>query len=705
MKRLIWILGVGGALWFALSAARGQTNTNRIAGVTGTWNTNTNAVVIVQSGIYTHTTNNHLGSNYFLAGGGVGYPPRWLAATAITSSALTNYDTRELVLTNTENTVNANVTVNIAAFAGVDGTGATDSTLGIQAVLDAHTNTTQEIITRFLLPPGTYNITNSIKIRREGIIFDGGNEMRTVITTSSNINAFEFVPGPLNQGGNKAMNFALIENLTITGPGRSSSTMSGVYVGDVANPVDPDGHYNLITLRNLDITRFAIGVSCTNTYGVLLDHIETQENTIGFALHKADLTQLDSCKVGFQVTGYQTNAADQATIGYLNTGNSFSVIMRNCSSGPVWKPVYSTSGSGDFIVEGGEFQAASGTNMFHLASYATIIGVTVDASSTNNIFVFDMTGANAGAITIIGGAYSDLPGNDMAFRVTGGNYLPDYSGTALSGTNAYAGGTFKLPKISMLSVQTSDSTSGGTNFLEIGTAGSKYWGMRLNSAQELAFDKNYASAWGNALTIKRTNGEVVITAGRLQLGTSVTIQSGGGDPEGSVTANVGSLYLSTSGGGIPTLWTKDSGTGNTGWSSSGNYASMHIESVETLAMPASAYHTITNYDVVQSSGFSVSTANGTITNTYAGVYKVDIAVSFMGANSVAYECEVFTNTVASDRVAFERTMGSSATIGVGAASGIYTLPANTRLDVQIKNDGGTANVVLEKVQFVVTQLR
>ncbi len=36
-------------------------------------------------------------------------------------------------------------------------------------------------------------------------------------------------------------------------------------------------------------------------------------------------------------------------------------------------------------------------------------------------------------------------------------------------------------------------------------------------------------------------------------------------PEGSVTANVGSIYLRTDGGAGSTFYVKESGTGNTGW--------------------------------------------------------------------------------------------------------------------------------------------
>lgn len=44
------------------------------------------------------------------------------------------------------------------------------------------------------------------------------------------------------------------------------------------------------------------------------------------------------------------------------------------------------------------------------------------------------------------------------------------------------------------------------------------------------------------------------------------VRWGAGTPEGAVEASVGSLYLRTDGGAGTTLYVKESGTGNTGWS-------------------------------------------------------------------------------------------------------------------------------------------
>jgi hypothetical protein len=56
-----------------------------------------------------------------------------------------------------------------------------------------------------------------------------------------------------------------------------------------------------------------------------------------------------------------------------------------------------------------------------------------------------------------------------------------------------------------------------------------------------------------------------ITRGAANIN-GVTIFTGSGTPEGVVTANVGSMFLRLNGGSGSTLYVKESGTGNTGWS-------------------------------------------------------------------------------------------------------------------------------------------
>lgn len=45
-----------------------------------------------------------------------------------------------------------------------------------------------------------------------------------------------------------------------------------------------------------------------------------------------------------------------------------------------------------------------------------------------------------------------------------------------------------------------------------------------------------------------------------------SVRTGSGTPEAAVTAPVGTIYLRTDGGAGTTMYVKESGSGNTGWS-------------------------------------------------------------------------------------------------------------------------------------------
>ena len=78
---------------------------------------------------------------------------------------------------------------------------------------------------------------------------------------------------------------------------------------------------------------------------------------------------------------------------------------------------------------------------------------------------------------------------------------------------------------------------------------------------------------GNVLRFRRSDrqcllyGNTVIDTGNyLGFGAGAEIHAGSGTPEGSQAAPVGSLYLRTDGGSGTTIYAKESGAGNTGWS-------------------------------------------------------------------------------------------------------------------------------------------
>lgn len=75
-----------------------------------------------------------------------------------------------------------------------------------------------------------------------------------------------------------------------------------------------------------------------------------------------------------------------------------------------------------------------------------------------------------------------------------------------------------------------------------------------------AVDKDYL--------LEFVNRELIPVVERLRLALSTLlglVKSGEGDPEGMVTASVGSIYQRTDGGAGTSFYVKESGDGNTGW--------------------------------------------------------------------------------------------------------------------------------------------
>ena len=106
------------------------------------------------------------------------------------------------------------------------------------------------------------------------------------------------------------------------------------------------------------------------------------------------------------------------------------------------------------------------------------------------------------------------------------------------------------------------ATSGYTSRLELYNGAGGYGYMEFNGGYDLTLHGND----GAAFLTKPFNATPYFSAA-LKIGGSsgVTITTGNGSPEGSVTAIVGSLYTNKTGGANTTLYIKESGTGNTGW--------------------------------------------------------------------------------------------------------------------------------------------
>lgn len=90
----------------------------------------------------------------------------------------------------------------------------------------------------------------------------------------------------------------------------------------------------------------------------------------------------------------------------------------------------------------------------------------------------------------------------------------------------------------------------------------------------------------------------------IQMGT-VSARAGAGDPNGVVTAPVGSLFLRTDGAAGTTLYIKELGSGNTGWSSTS-------ASAESLATTLGVANTTGGTNIVVTSGDSIESSAGAL---------------------------------------------------------------------------------------------
>ncbi|QCO99588.1 right-handed parallel beta-helix repeat-containing protein [Arthrobacter sp. 24S4-2] len=150
------------------------------------------------------------------------------------------------------------------------------------------------------------------------------------------------------------------------------------------------------------------------------------------------------------------------------------------------------------------------------------------------------------------------------------NNLSYNNGTAGAGTNPNGAGIL---------IRTDNSaTVSGNNCYDSRNSGSKTQthGIHVGVGGDLTFVGNDLLGNNGSGIDLATTPTVFIKRGNKESGTTrsnydqdyagVRRMSGAGTPEGVVAAPVGSVYFRSDGGAATTLYVKESGTGNTGWS-------------------------------------------------------------------------------------------------------------------------------------------
>jgi hypothetical protein len=140
-----------------------------------------------------------------------------------------------------------------------------------------------------------------------------------------------------------------------------------------------------------------------------------------------------------------------------------------------------------------------------------------------------------------------------------------YSATATAGQTLFTGVNTYTQGIVALDVYINGVYQDNTQYAETSTTSITFT-TGLNAGDYVvvisASDQTVNVAQASDVPYTPTAGDTSPTNVSAFLG---SIIQGSGDPEGSITASVGALFLRSDGGANTTLYVKETGTGNTGW--------------------------------------------------------------------------------------------------------------------------------------------
>ena len=178
--------------------------------------------------------------------------------------------------------------------------------------------------------------------------------------------------------------------------------------------------------------------------------------------------------------------------------------------------------------------------------------------------------SNAGAPVVETGTSNDTGVTGVTAgagpTLIGANSYLANTGTASARRSTLVGGSAAAPAVYLDTASNTGwyrSSTYGIGYSHNGTVGLQLFTDTGNS-NKLALLPGEVATNNLGVSSRRWKN---VYADSYQLGNTgaMGIFYGSGTPEAAVTANVGSLYLNTTGGAGTTLYVKQSGTGNTGW--------------------------------------------------------------------------------------------------------------------------------------------
>lgn len=146
----------------------------------------------------------------------------------------------------------------------------------------------------------------------------------------------------------------------------------------------------------------------------------------------------------------------------------------------------------------------------------------------------------------------------------------------------------------------------------------------------------------------------------------------------------------------------------------GGYASLVLtanNAPATLSSVGTSYSVITQYDIVgaqssdnNTSGSSASAASGLITIGTTGVYLVTFSTSF--STSANNKLVTFRPHIDGSPgiVEVDRAIGTGSDIGSASITGVVTYTAGQSVDMRVKIDAGTSNVIFQALAFAVVRV-
>jgi len=129
----------------------------------------------------------------------------------------------------------------------------------------------------------------------------------------------------------------------------------------------------------------------------------------------------------------------------------------------------------------------------------------------------------------------------------------------------------------------------------------------------------------------------------------------------------------------------------TGLQADGVYGEIHVhDNVVSQSIPTNAvvYTKLIEWsDNGESKGTIPDQANGQITLSDSGIYKLESTLSFKsGTGNVVTECSIFIDGVEQDQLHFTRKISTAGDVGSASITGLASVDAGQVIDLRLKHD-------------------